>query len=111
MIIRVPTWTLIIEIPISISSRGILTVANNGDAFSFKIITPVPTSRVHHLALEVFYARNFRFAGEIQLADCGNQEVRVEDIGAGELAVLLPRYIDGYFPFQFTIIPACFFDC
>lgn len=87
------------------------TVTNDRDAFAFRIIAPVPAGRMHHLAVEFVQAGNVGLARKIQLADRGDQEIRVEDIGVTELTILLPRNLNRDFPFRLFVVPSRFFNC
>jgi hypothetical protein len=66
---------------------------------------------MHHLALEFLQSGDIGLARKIQLADRGDQELRVDDIGVGELAIFVPRDLNRDFPFRLFVIPARFFDC
>lgn len=85
------------------------TVSNNSNLLPFKIIAPVPSGGMHHLALEVIEARDVRVAWQIELADGGDEEVGGDGIRGSKLAVFLSRKIDSDFPFRFCIFPTSFF--
>lgn len=86
------------------------TISNDCNPLPGEIIAPVPSSRVHHLSLEVFQSGNVRLSRLVELANGRDEKVRVEDIRVSILAVLLPGHSHADSPFRLGIIPASLVD-
>jgi hypothetical protein len=81
-------------------NRGVrLTVANYTNIFVLEIIAPVPTSRMHNLALELLKALDLGVARLVQLANGRDEKVCLDGIAGVEFGVLAASDLDIDFPF------------
>lgn len=60
------------------------TIANNTDPLPLSLITPVPSRRVHNLALKAIQTLNLRIPRLIELSDRTDEEVTLNRVRGTE---------------------------
>ena len=82
-----------------------LTISNNADLLALKVVAPVPTSRVHDLALERVQSLDVGVAGLVQLSNSRDQEIRLDCVVGAEFRVLAAGDLDINLPLRTRIVP------
>ena len=90
---------------------ALLTGPNDGNLLSPQVITPIPSSRMHCLALIVvvaWYVEAFRF---VELTGGSNQEITADLVRRCELRLFSSTHSHSSLPFEGFVVPVGCFNC